>query len=399
MSLNLRDRTYQKNFVRRDPVVVNRRYLMKMAGGLGLAAAGLAALGRAGRAQDATPPAMVTPEVGPQADGSTLWKVVVGGMDMANAIEYHGFFPGELTINAGDSVWFAYEMPMFHTVTFPGSGEMPGLFMPDPEVDPATPVAGPPKLVLMPFLMTGTGGTVVDGAQLVSSGLDVFGDGVTPWVFTFPVAGTFDYACVPHQATMRGKVIVQEAGSALPLDQAGVDALAAEQIAALNAQGLAEIEKYAEAKSTKRDDGTTLWEVALGAGGLSQVRVQRILPSELEITAGDSVKYVNQSEGEPHTISLIGPGEAPPEDILIEAYADGSPKLVQNMQTFMAQGGTTWSGTGWLNSGFTGFPNLGLPMEYEILFDTPGEFIPFCVLHGSPTGERMSSKLTVKAAG
>lgn len=399
MPVNPRVRTLQGIAVRREPTQVNRREVIRIAGGLGLATAGLLALGRRSGAQEGTPAPMVTPVVGPQADGSTLWKVLVGGMDMANKVEYHGFFPGEITINAGDSIWFATGMPMFHTVTFPGGGEMPGILIPDPEVDPSTPVAGPPKLILNPILLAGTGGTSVDGGQLVTTGLDVFSDGSTPWVLSFPVAGSYDYACIPHQGVMRGKVIVQEAGSALPLDQAGVDAAAAGQIAALEAQGVAEIAKYAEPVATKRDDGSTLWEVALGAGGLSQVRVMRILPDLMEIAAGDSIKYINQSEGEPHTVSFVGAGEATPEDIIVEAFMDGSPKFVQGMETFLPQGGTTWSGTGWLNSGFTGIPQLGLPMEFEILFDTPGDYIPFCVLHGDATGEGMAAKLTVKAAG
>jgi plastocyanin len=400
MSFNLRSRSYQGIAARREMTKVNRREVVRMAGGLGLATAGLLAFGRRSNAQEASPQPVATPVVGPQADGTTLWKVVVGGMDMQNMIEYHGFFPGEITINAGDSIWFAEEMPMFHTITFPGPGEIPSIFIPDPEVAPATPAtAGPPKLIYNPILLTGAGGTVVDGSQLVSTGADVFGDGSTPWIFSFPKAGTYDYACIPHVSVMRAKVIVQEAGSALPLDQAGVDAAAAEQIAALNAAGLAEIEKYSQAVATKRDDGTTLWEVALGAGGTSQTRVQRILLGELEITAGDTVRYTIQSEGEPHTVSLIGAGETPPEDTLVETFADGSPKFVQNMETFLPQGGNVWSGTGWLSSGFMGIPQLGLAMEYEITFDTAGDYIPYCALHGSPTGEGMASKLSVKATG
>ena len=398
MFVNPRDRSLQGISVRRERKQMSRREVMRIAGGLGLAGAGLPILGRQSRAQEASPAPMVTPVVGPQADGTNLWKIVVGGMDMENKVEYHGFFPGEITINAGDSIWFAEEMPMFHTVTFPAGSELPPILIPDPEIDPATAAAGPPKLILNPIMMTGAGGTSVDGSQLVSTAGDVFGDG-TPWVFTFPTAGTYDYVCIPHVSVMRAKVVVQEAGSALPMDQAGIDAAAAEQIALLQAQGLAEIEKYSAPASTKRDDGTTLWEVALGAGGATQVRVQRILPDVMEITAGDSIKYINQSEGEPHTVSFIGAGETPPEDTIVEAFADGSPKLVQSMQTFMPQGGNTWSGTGWLNSGFTGIPELGLPMEYEILFDTPGEYVPYCVLHGSAAGEGMAGKLTVKAAG
>src|SRR4051794_39084550 len=209
---SMRTRSFEGIAVRRtEPIAVSRRQVLRGIGGLSLAAAGLAAFGRAAGAQEASPVPAATPVIGPQADGTTLWKVVVGGMDMENMIEYHGFFPGEITINAGDSIWFAEEMPMFHTVTFPATGgDVPSIFIPDPETPPASPEAGgPPKLIYNPVLMTGAGNGVVDGSELVSGVADVFGNG-TPWVFSFPTPGSYDYVCIPHAAVMQGKVIVQE---------------------------------------------------------------------------------------------------------------------------------------------------------------------------------------------
>jgi hypothetical protein len=65
------------------------------------------------------------------------------------------------------------------------------------------------------------------------------------------------------------------------------------------------------------------------------------------------------------------------------------------METFLPQGGNVFSGTGWVNSGFMGLPDLGLPMKWECTFDTPGEFVPYCVLHGDSAGNAMAAKLTV----
>jgi plastocyanin len=142
-----------------------------------------------------------------------------------------------------------------------------------------------------------------------------------------------------------------------------------------------------------------MWEVAAGAGGPGQVRVQRFLPGELTITAGDSVKFINQAEGEPHTVTFVGEGGEAVQDILEETFADGSPKLVSNPESFFAQGGNVWSGKGVLNSGYMGIPQLGLPMEFEVLFDTPGEYIYYCILHGDMNGGRMAAKVIVNAAG
>jgi hypothetical protein len=47
---------------------------------------------------------MATPQLGPQADGSTRWRVQVGQMDMAEQLDFHAFFPEDLTIAAGDAV-------------------------------------------------------------------------------------------------------------------------------------------------------------------------------------------------------------------------------------------------------------------------------------------------------
>src|SRR5215211_2682390 len=73
--------------VRREPARLSRREAVRLVGGIGLATAGVIALGRsAGAFQEASP--VPSPVLGPQADGTTLWKVAVGGMDMENFIEY-----------------------------------------------------------------------------------------------------------------------------------------------------------------------------------------------------------------------------------------------------------------------------------------------------------------------
>jgi len=379
---------------------MGRRQMLRGLGAAGLGAAGFAALGRrsAFARQDAPASPVASPAVGAQADGSTLWRVKVGDMRMDAPIELQGFFPGEITVAVGDSIWFDLgQMPMFHTVSFLSGGEMPGLLIPDPEA-PApegTAAAGPPKLILNPAVLFPSGTAQYDGTGYVSSGADFFRDPSQPYVLTFTAEGSFDYLCIPHGSVMRAKVNVVAAGSALPMDQAGYDAASAEAMATLYAQGEAEIATYSEPVATVRDDGTTLWEVTDGAGGATQVRVMAFLPTELEITAGDTVRWVNRSEGEPHTVTIVGADTEAPEDSIVEQFADGSPKLVQNMLTFLPQGGPVFSGTGYVNSGFMGIPELGLPMEYELTFDTPGEYIPYCVLHGSAAGERMASTLIV----
>jgi plastocyanin len=374
---------------------LSRRDALRLMGGAGLATAAFMSFGRRAFAQDSgTPAAAVTPQIGPQADGSTLWKVKVGDMKMEELIELHAFFPGEITINAGDAIWFDFGMGGFHTVSFLSGGDLPPIFIPDPEA--GTPTAGgPPKLILNPAILFPTPGDSYDGTGYANSGIDVFRDPSQPYVLKFTAPGTYDYLCIVHSAVMKARVVVQEAGTAAPKTQADYDQAAADEIAKLYEQAATEKAKYTQATSTQNADGTTSWEATVGAGGETQVRIQSFLPIELEIKAGDKVKWVNRSPGEPHTVSFIGAGEVPPEDNTVEQFADGTPKFVQSMETFLPQGGNVWHGTGWMNSGFTGIPQLGLPMEFEATFDTPGDYVYYCALHGDSQGNGMAAKLKV----
>ncbi len=53
-----------------------------------------------------------------------------------------------------------------------------------------------------------------------------------------------------------------------------------------------------------------------------------------------------------------------------------------------------FSGTGYHNSGFMGPEFVGIE-DYELTFDTPGEFDYLCILHGRPDGTGMAAKVIV----
>lgn len=375
---------------------VDRRTLLKRGGAIGLTGLALGIMPRARRQasahQDGTVPAGATPALGQQADGSTIWKVQVGGMDMENQLDLQAFFPGEITINAGDQIWFAEGMAGFHTVWFGYGAEVPAMFIPDAEA--ATPEAGPPSMVLNPAVILPTPNLAVDGVTPVNTGLDILWDPSVPTVVSFPTPGTYDYLCIPHQGVMRATVIVQEAGSALPMDQAGYDALVQEQIEALRAEGVAADAEFADATQETQADGSTLWTATAGAGE-GQARVMRMMPDVLEIKVGDSVKWIVQSPGEPHTVTFVGAGEVPPEDLDVSAFADGTPKFAINPMTLLPQGGDTFDGANYLNSGYMGVSEFGQPMEFTATFTAAGEFIYYCILHGDANGGGMSATLRV----
>ncbi|MDQ3045805.1 MAG: hypothetical protein M3R06_11760, partial [Chloroflexota bacterium] len=153
---------------------LSRREALRLLGAAGLTAtAAVALLGRGGapvratasgghgvhyaalrQEASGTPPP--PPTLGEQPDGSNVWKVVVGGfseneMDMIEAV---AFLPGEITINAGDAIYF--EFMGFHTVTFTSGAEAPPLVV--PEAVGGTPAAGPPRLLFNPEALFPAGG-------------------------------------------------------------------------------------------------------------------------------------------------------------------------------------------------------------------------------------------------
>jgi plastocyanin len=397
-----------KSMTHQEATWMNRRQLMRAMGRLGLGAAGAVALGRVAWAaprgghgrhthfqEGGTSPAVATPQVGPRPDGTTLWRVQVGAMDMDNKLDFHAFFPGEITVNAGDSIWFDFGEAAFNTVTFLSGADPIPLAIPDPEA--ATPAADLPPLIINSAGILPSGGETYAGTGVVNSGFAGFRDG-QPFVLTFTTPGAYDYLSLTRSDVMKGKVFVQRAGAAIPTDQAGYDRLAVEQTEALRRAGLAEIEKYREPKATARADGTTLWELTAGTQA-GQARVMAFLPEPIVVAVGDTIRWVNRSPSEPHTVSFIGADGAPPEDIVPGAFADGSPKFALNPLTLWPQGDNVWRGTGWVHSGWLGLPELGLPTKWELTFAVEGEFTAYCIFHGDAQGNGMAANVKVNPRG
>jgi plastocyanin len=328
-------------------------------------------------------------------------------MDMENGIDLHAFFPAQLTVNAGDTVFWEFVpmgMPGFHTVTFTSGEEIPPLFVPD--IVDGTPVAspeGPPRIQFNPMLAFGDGRTEYDGTGPVNSGLDVLRTSdQPPYMLTFTQPGTYEYVCAVHFMVMKGTIVVQEAGSDLPTDAAGVAAQAASERAIYLEEGMTAL-AAANAKPAMTEDGLA-WDVSAGDGGLHPARLMHFYPRELTIKVGDTVRWTDRSIAEPHTVTFLG-GTEPPEDVMLEPQASGNPKLIQNFQSFLPVGDAEFHGGGYRNSGFLGLPPeigemFGLNGDtYELTFTAPGEYPYYCILHASgPEDEtRMTGKIVVEA--
>jgi plastocyanin len=228
-----------------------------------------------------------------------------------------------------------------------------------------------------------------DGTGTVNSGLDVLRTADTPpYMLTFTAPGTYEYFCTVHSLVMKATVTVQEAGSELPNDAAAYEAMAQEQFAALVEEGRATIAELEGREATPAADGANVWDVAAGAGGMSQARVMKFIPEVVTIKAGDTVRWTNLAIGEPHTVTFLG-GAEQPEDVMIEPQEGGVPKLIQNYQSLLPAGDNVFDGAGYTNSGFLGLPPeitepLGMYSDvYELSFTVPGEYPYYCILHAS----------------
>ena len=391
-----------------------RRDALRVLAGLGLTTAGVAAIGAGARsagaiagraplqphsglhapllAQDAATP--VAPQLGERPDGTRVWRVQVAGDNEAELLEFMTFFPRELTINAGDSVFFDFKghhAP--HTVTFLSGEEAPKLIV--PSADSGTTAAGePPEIMFNPAAAFPGGGDTYDGTGVLNSGLNVLFPPDQVFTVTFTSPGTFDYLCLVHPLMMKGTVTVQEQGAAVPYEQTEVDSMMADHMAELTEEGKALVAEYNSTATPTADAGGTVWDIRAGAEG-EEVAVLRFMPNNLTIAAGDTVRWTVESELEPHTVTFLG-GDVPPDLIEPQMQEGGPPKLVFNPAVVRRVGTEVYTGTGYANSGAMGadFEEYTGLTTYELTFDTPGEYLYYCALHGSPTAG-MRARLTV----
>jgi plastocyanin len=318
------------------------------------------------------------------------------------------FYPDKITVNVGDTIVWKINSAEFHQVVFPAPGQKYVPF--------ATPEGGrngPPTLVGNPVVFFPQGGSTYDGSAPASSGNMTMappGQGsVQEYRLTFTKAGTFNYLCPTHSSQlpdgtvvgMLGSVTVQEAGAAYPKTPAQVDAgtqsaISADQQAALAAEPQAK----QVAPPTTRADGTTLfhgnigWDTTANGTAMSYMRFS---PEDFTIHVGDSIEWTQTSAQSPHTVSLTS-GAKEPDVMLVTPQQAGPPKIVLNPAVLAPAGGTSYDGTGFVNSGFlpgTQDPTPG-SRTYRLTFTKAGTYEFICILHDEMG---MNGHVTVLAAG
>jgi plastocyanin len=261
------------------------------------------------------------------------WTVLVGAQSANQAIQGMAYLPAHISIHAGDTVHWVANSAEPHTVTFPAAGDDLAAFNP-----------GDPAQLLR------AGGDVYDPSTYFNSGiLATVQDSLpttTDYSLTFPDAGTFDYWCLVHGVMQHGVVHVMSADEPLPYTQADYDRQASATTHQMVVDGNA-----LQARALRSADGHT---VIMGADdGIAMV--MRFLRPTLVVHTGESVTFLNDGMGAPHTVTF---GEEPANF----AVPVGDP--------------TNYVG-GALNSGIVG-PMGG---QYTVTFNKAGTFTYVCALH------------------
>lgn len=302
------------------------------------------------------------------------------------------FYPGTVTINVGDNIQWKFNSGNEpHTVSFNSPITDPSqLFVPDPAYSP--PAGAPPKILFNPVVVNPAGGTSYDGTEYTSSGVRA-ADLPAPLEYTlsFPKAGTYEYVCMLHSATlpdgshvgMVGKIVVQDAGSAYPMTPAQVMA-EGERLIASDAQMAKDMEPAMDAAAKpaeKLADGTSMYHVAVGNMDMARnLEYERFAPRNITIKAGDTVEWSLGMAPAFHTVTL---GDEP-ELLMIEPEPAGPPKVVVNPQVLFPAGDNVYAGTGYYNSGPLAGPQdppeAGIK-SYTLKFTQPGRYEYICVPH------------------
>jgi len=335
-----------------------------------LAIGWLAAPGLAG-AQTATP----------APTGSQKWSVQVGGDEPPGSptptIEPQAFFPDPLTIHVGDTV--NWKWAGFHTVTFnSGKPDLP-FVLPGPGAGELT--AGPA------FFPVGVGDpsepSIYDGTQQLSSGAPVSGPpDEMKFSLTFTKTGTFGYICSIHPG-MRGNIAVREAGA--PLTESPDQAFQRGQAARSALIGKIAMDQ----QQIRPAEAGGVQTVASGVGDNFGVSAIVFLPGNVTVKRGDAIVWYLPDPFNPHTITFSS-GAAPPDLFTPRPQPSGPPQLVFTANVASPTGGTSYTGSGYLNSGIlTGGASFVATIDAP-----PGTYTYYCIIHGSPEGG-MKGTITV----
>lgn len=296
------------------------------------------------------------------------WKVLVGADTPDHGLQGQDFYPRTITIKAGDTITWAKNVVLEHTVTFLSGATRPEIALPQPDR----------RLLFNPKVAFPQGGSSYDGTGVTSSG--VIEESGKTYTLTFTTPGRYVYQCLLHPG-MKGTVIVLGAGKA-PMTQAQVDKAAADQWAASRAAG----KQLLAAWKVSASGG--VYTARLVGSQQSHLSLFRFTPGPLRVKAGSTVKWTMEDPYEIHTVTFQGPGTVP-QFLVLEQQAQGPPKIWFNPKIVAPAGGPTHTGNAYYNSGILFPMSPPGPTSYTMKFTKPGTYTYWCVVH-VPEGMRGS---------
>lgn len=306
-----------------------------------------------------------TPLPGRAQPSPMTWKVSIGADSPDHAIQGQDFYPRTITVNVGDSITFTKGAILEHTVTFLSGTKPPELELPQPDK----------RVLFNPEVAFPQGGKTYDGTGIANSGvLDGLGKSYT---LTFTKPGRYAFICLLHPG-MQGTVVVQPAGSKLPMTQADYDKAAAAQWAeSLNAgKALKASWKVASAASATG----TVYTTGPLSNPQAHVSLFRFTPGPMTVKAGSTVRWVMKDMFEIHTVTFQGTGDVP-GFLAPEPQKQGPPKIFFNVKAVAPFGGSRHTGNTFYNSGVLMPVNPPGPTTYSLTFSKPGTYTYWCVVH------------------
>jgi plastocyanin len=301
------------------------------------------------------------------------------------------FFPGRLTVNAGDNVTFS--SVGFHTATYLGGKRLPPFLVPAKgEVyEGIIDTAGQPfyfdgeqKLANNMFYFVPAGPKAISRGKFASSGVMPAENPKKPVTATyaFRQVGKFKLVCLIHPG-METNVIVKPKGAAIPATPDEVVAQAKDDMDAAWAK--------AKALVARKPPKNTIYmgvDSAQASGGRTDVL--DFVPSLTTVKVGTPVRFVVKAPTEAHNAAF---GPIKYMDKLIKQTdlfpeKPGDPNQATPFFVFGSDPpGTPYEGSGMHGNGFyatplaDGLPGLP-PASFRVSFTTPGKYHFICMLHG-----------------
>lgn len=317
------------------------------------------------------------------AQATLVWDVQVGGDAADGTISTASFWPDSVAVHAGDTVrWTFAPSSELHTVFWQPAGRQ----------NPPAYVAGPGDgeftlgAAWFPIGPTGPDATY-DDTQVVNSGADFGGADTPPFTLMFTKPGVYNYNCVLHFG-MLGPVTVVAGDTSLPETPAQAQTRGQTQfnvrIANANSFVLTpgpnfptSVLPLADVQGSAGGAGVHTVVAGLGFGGL--VNTLQFLPGDLTVRRGDTVIWYNSDPLNPgHTVTFTS-GAPAPDFPAVRVQSEGTPLLVLTADTMRPVGGSTYTGRGYINSGF-----LGPGRSFALTIGAPvGTYQYVCLVHRS----------------